>query len=114
MTLAPYSQGAFVIYGIWGDSNMHWMTKISIGLIYYIIFGAVVVIVDLIRYYEEYTDNLADMLYNLDPDMRDSVENSEFVALEICARMLFNEVLIWPLVFVARMIDIMINGDENR
>ena len=93
---------------------MHWMTKISIGLIYYIVFGAVVVIVDLIRYHEEYTDNLADMLHNLDSDMRASVENSEFVALEICARMLFNEVLIWPLVFIARCIDILINGSGKR
>ena len=93
---------------------MHWITKLSIAVIYYIVTGAVVIIIDLFRFYDEYIDNLADMLYNLDPDMRDSVENSEFVALEICARMLFNEVLIWPLVFFARLLDIMINGDEKR
>ena len=114
MTFAPYSQGAFVIYGIRGDSIMHWITKISIGLIYYIVIGAVVVIVDLIRYCDEYTDNLADMLHNLDSDMRDSVDNSDFVAIEICARMFLNEVLIWPLVFIARMIDILINGSGKR
>lgn len=93
---------------------MHWITKLSIAVIYYIVAGAVVVIVDLIRFYDEYIDNLAEMLQNLDPDMRDSVENSEFVALEICARMLFNEVLIWPLVFFARLLDMMINGDDKR
>ena len=71
-------------------------------------------ITDLIRYYDEYIDNLNEMLHNLDPDMRDSVENSEFIAIEICARMLFNEVLIWPLVFVARLIDILINGSRKR
>ena len=92
---------------------MHWITKLSIAVIYYIVVGAVVVIIDLIRFYDEYVDNLAEMLYNLDPGMRDSVENSEFVALEICARMLFNEVLIWPLVFVARCIDILINGGRK-
>lgn len=92
---------------------MHWITKLSIAVIYYIVAGAVVVIVDLIRFYDEYIDNLAEMLQNLDSDMRDSVENSEFVALEICARMLFNEVLIWPLVFFARMLDILINGDDK-
>lgn len=92
---------------------MHWITKLSIAVIYYIVIGAVVVIVDLIRYHDEYVDNLAEMLHNLDSDFRCSVENSEFVALEICARMLFNEVLIWPLVFFARLLDIMINGDEK-
>lgn len=99
---------------IWGEAYMHWITKLSIAVIYYIVVGAVIVIIDLIRFHDEYIDNLADMLYNLDPDMRDSVENSEFVALEICARMLFNEVLIWPLVFFARLLDILINGDEKR
>ena len=93
---------------------MHWITKFSIVIIYYLTFGAVVVITDLIRYYDEYIDNLNEMLHNLDPDMRDSVENSEFIAIEICARMLFNEVLIWPLVFVARLIDILINGSRKR
>lgn len=89
---------------------MHWITKLSIAVIYYIVIGSVVVIIDLIRFYDEYIDNLAEMLQNLDYDFRCSVENSEFVALEICARMLFNEVLIWPLVFVARCIDILIKG----
>lgn len=93
---------------------MHWITKLSIAVIYYIVIGAVVVIVDLIRFYDEYVDNLAEMLHNLDYEFRCSVENSEFVALEICARMLFNEVLIWPLVFFARLLDIMINGDDKR
>ena len=92
---------------------MHWITKLSIAVIYYIVIGSVVVIIDLIRFYDEYVDNLAEMLHNLDCDFRCSVENSEFVALEICARMLFNEVLIWPLVFFARLLDILINGDEK-
>lgn len=93
---------------------MHWITKLSIAVIYYIVIGAVVVIVDLIRFYDEYVDNFAEMLQNLDYNFRCLVENSEFVALEICARMLFNEVLIWPLVFFARCIDILINGSGKR
>lgn len=91
---------------------MHWITKLGIGFIYYIAFGAVVVIIDLLRYQEEYTDNLKEMLNNLDNDMRSTVETSDFVAIEICARMLFNEVLIWPIVFIARVLDLYINGDD--
>ena len=93
---------------------MHILVKISIGIIYYIVIGAVVVILDLLRYHEEYTDNLKEMLNNLDQDMRNTVDNSDFVAIEICARMLFNEVLIWPIVFIARMLDIYISGGSDK
>ena len=93
---------------------MHILVKISIGIIYYIVVGAVVVILDLLRYHEEYTDNLKEMLNNLDADMRNTVDNSDFVAIEICARMLFNEVLIWPIVFIARLLDIYISGGSDK
>ena len=72
------------------------------------------VITDLLRYNDEYMDNLIEMINNLDRDMRNALDNSDFVAIEIGARMLFNEVLIWPIVFVARILDIYIGGDDKK
>lgn len=72
------------------------------------------VITDLLRYNDEYMDNLIEMINNLDRDMRNALDNSDFVAIEIGARMLLNEVLIWPIVFVARILDIYIGGDDKK
>ena len=93
---------------------MRCLVIIGIVIIYYVLIGAVVVITDLLRYNDEYMDNLIEMINNLDRDMRNALDNSDFVAIEIGARMLFNEVLIWPIVFVARILDIYIGGDDKK
>lgn len=93
---------------------MRCLVIIGIVIIYYVLIGAVVVITDLLRYNDEYMDNLIEMINNLDRDMRNALDNSDFVAVEICARMLLNEVLIWPIVFVARVLDIYIGGDDKK
>ena len=92
---------------------MHWLVKLGIIWIYYFVIGAVVIIIDLLRYNEEYTDNLKEMLSNLDTEMRSSVDSSDFVAIEICARMFFNEVLIWPIVFIARLLEFFLDKDGD-
>ena len=50
---------------------------------------------------------------NLDTEMRSSVDSSDFVAIEICARMFFNEVLIWPIVFIARLLEFFLDKDGD-
>lgn len=93
---------------------MRCLVIIGIVMIYYVLIGAVVVITDLLRYNDEYMDNLIEMINNLDRDMRNALDNSDFVAIEMGARMLLNEVLIWPIVFVARILDIYIGGDNKK
>ena len=85
--------------------SVTWFAKILIFLISYVCIGATVTIADLLYYYEEYMDKLTDMLKDLDTDTRRHVEDSDLAAVELCMRMFINEVLIWPLIVLLRLLD---------
>lgn len=84
---------------------MTWFAKILIFLISYVCIGATVTIADLLYYYEEYMDKLTAMLKDLNTDTRRHVEDSDLAAVELCIRMFINEVLIWPLIVLLRVLD---------
>ena len=88
-----------------GVMPVTWFVKILIFLISYVCLGATVTITDLLYYYEEYMDKLTDMLRDLNTDTRQQVEDSDLAAVELCMRMFINEVLIWPLIVLLRILD---------
>lgn len=88
-----------------GVMPVTWFAKILIFLISYVCVGATVTITDLLYYYDEYMDKLTDMLRDLNTDTRQQVEDSDLAAVELCMRMFINEVLIWPLIVLLRILD---------
>ena len=91
---------------------MHWTAKLALVFIYYLLTGAFIIMIDVLVFYDEYVDNLKEMLDRLDRDMRDTVDNSEFAAIEICLRMFINEVVIWPLILIARTLDLILHKGD--
>lgn len=90
------------------------LIKIILIIIYYVMIGAVVVTSDLLCFHEEYIEQLHDMLNKLDNDMYNTIENSDMAAFELSMRMCLNEVMIWPLVLIARILDAYLKGDDDE
>lgn len=88
-----------------GVMPVTWFAKILIFLIGYVCIGATVTITDLLYFYDEYMDKLTDMLRDLNTDTRQQVEDSDLATVELCMRMFINEVLIWPLIVLLRILD---------